>query len=84
MKSPHNLSYTEPVNHPNANAGNTVDSAVSGNFFHPVRRASDTCPLSRVPHESECPPTSPKIHELRERNLARLAVETRLSSIARK
>lgn len=80
MKFPHNPSHTEPANRPNTNESDSVYSNLSGNVFHPVRRASDTCPISRVPSESECPPTSPKIHELRERNMTRLAAETRLSS----
>lgn len=80
MNIPHNHARAEPAPAPDALVSNTPQPGIFGTVFHPVRRASDTCPLSRVPAESECPPTSPKIHELRERNLARLATESRKGS----
>ncbi len=36
-------------------------------LVYPHRRASDICPLTRTSFSSEYPPTSPKMHELRER-----------------
>jgi hypothetical protein len=80
MKLPHELLRSEPASRPRINENDSMESDISGFVFHPVRRASDTCPISRVPYASECPPTSPKIHELRERKLAELAARTRLST----
>jgi hypothetical protein len=74
MILPHKL-HSEPAPRPLTNENGTMSSDIPGVVFHPVRRASDTCPISRVPFSSECPPTSPKIHELRERKLAQLAAE---------
>lgn len=74
MKPPHKL-HPELPPRPLANENGATTSDIPGVVFHPVRRASDTCPISRVPYASECPPTSPKIHELRERKLAQIAAE---------
>jgi hypothetical protein len=80
MKPQIELGFFEPADPPVAEKNAVMDSEISGYIFHPVRRASDNCPLTRVPFGSEYPPTSPKIHELRERNAAQLVAETRLRS----
>jgi hypothetical protein len=82
MKPAQLSTFDLPANHANAGKNAESDSEISGYVFHPIRRASDTCPLSRIPFGSEYPPTSPKIHELRERNAAQLAEESRASSRA--
>jgi hypothetical protein len=84
MKRPNEPSRVEPANPPHANSGNPILSGKAGGQFHPVRRASDNCPLSRIPFSSEDPPTSPKIHELRERNAAQQAADARLRSLSAK
>lgn len=84
MKLAQELLHSEPANRQRNNKNDAMETALSGYTFHPVRRASDTCPISRAPFASECPPTSPKIHELRERMLAELASESRSGSSARK
>jgi hypothetical protein len=80
MKLPQEQLQSEPATGPYANADDAMPKEISGYAFHPVRRASDTCPISRVPFASEYPPISPKIHELRERKLAELAAESRRGS----
>lgn len=59
-------------------------SEISGYQFHPVRRVSDNCPISRMPFSSEYPPTSPKIHEIREREAAQAAADARTKSFISK
>ncbi len=73
MKLAHDLSHSEPANRLPMRENSAMETALSGYAFHPVRRASDTCPISRSPYEDERPPTSPKMHELRERMLANQA-----------
>jgi hypothetical protein len=84
MKLPREQPRSEPANYPHISENSAMESEISGFVFHPIRRASDTCPLSRVPYTSDCPPTSPKIHELRERKLSELASKSNLSTPARK
>ena len=80
MKHPNKLSFSKPANRPIADENTTTVYEVPGFVFHPVRRASDNCPMSRLGFASEFPPTSPKIHELRERNEAQQAADHRLRS----
>jgi hypothetical protein len=80
MKHPNNLSFSEPAKGPIANGNTTTVYEIPGFVFHPVRRASDNCPISRMGFAAEFPPTSPKIHELRERNAAQQAADHRLRS----
>ena len=81
MKLPKESDFSGPANIPiTEKKGRVMDSEIPGYVFHPVRRASDNCPLTRIPFGSEYPPTSPKIHELRERNAAHFAAENLLRS----
>jgi hypothetical protein len=84
MKLPHEQLQSEPAASTYANEDGALKKEISGYAFHPVRRASDTCPISRVPFASEYPPVSPKIHELRERMLVELSAESRLGSTSLK
>ena len=84
MKFQNELGFSGPENFPLAEKDRVMDSEILGYVFHPVRRASDNCPMSRVPFATEYPPTSPKIHELRERNAAHLAAENSLGSAVAK
>ncbi|MBU1480884.1 MAG: hypothetical protein KKH12_04320 [Gammaproteobacteria bacterium] len=59
-------------------------SELPGAVFHPARRVSDNCPLSRVFPGSDYPPTSPKMHELRERNSIQPATGNRSGSRTKK
>ena len=59
--------FSESAKHVFAEKSGETTSEMPGYLFHPVRRVSDNCPISRMPFSSEYPPTSPKIHEIRER-----------------
>jgi hypothetical protein len=71
-------------NHPVTEKYAASVSEISGAAIHPARRASDNCPLSRIFPASDYPPTSPKMHELRERNSIQPAANIRSGSRIKK
>jgi hypothetical protein len=68
MKLPNEGTRSASMQQLNADHDSVLMSYISGNSLHPARRAADTCPLSRRTLSTAYPPTSPKMHELRERD----------------
>ncbi|MDO8988280.1 MAG: hypothetical protein Q7U91_01460 [Sideroxyarcus sp.] len=77
MKHPNPTVPAKPAIRPVAEKNGAIASEMPGVIPHPTRRVSDNCPISRMASGSERPPTSPKIHEIRERNAAQQTTANR-------